>query len=113
MNALLAWYFVAVWGSGYVATKIGLQYAAPFTFLSLRFAFGLACLLPIVMVWKPAWPKSGAELGQLVAAVVVSGWMGEKLAPRQWTGVFIGLAGVALVVWHKIDIREVTAGSLA
>ncbi len=150
MNALLAWYFVAVWGSGYVATKIGLQYAPPFTFLSLRFAFGLACLLPIVMVWKPAWPKSGAELGHLVVAgllmhavqlggsfyaqyfgmsagvvalilacqplvtaVVVSGWMGEKLEARQWAGVFIGLAGVALVVWHKINIHEVTAGSLA
>ena len=40
MNALLAWYFVAVWGSGYVATKIGLQYAPPFTFLTLRFGFG-------------------------------------------------------------------------
>jgi drug/metabolite transporter (DMT)-like permease len=26
--------------------------------------------------------------------------------------VVIGLAGVALVVWHKIDIREVTLGSL-
>jgi drug/metabolite transporter (DMT)-like permease len=25
----------------------------------------------------------------------------------------VGLAGVALVVWHKIDIREVTLGSLA
>ena len=25
---------------------------------------------------------------------------------------FVGLAGVALVVWHKIDIREVTPGSL-
>lgn len=26
-----------VWGSGYLATKIGIQYAAPFTFLSLRY----------------------------------------------------------------------------
>jgi drug/metabolite transporter (DMT)-like permease len=106
--------------------------------------------LPIVVVWKPAWPRSRAELGHLVVAgllmhavqlggshyaqylgmsagvaaliiacqplvtaVVVSGWMGEKLGRRQWAGVFIGLAGVALVVWHKIDIREVTLGSLA
>jgi hypothetical protein len=30
---------VAVWGAGYVATKIGLHYAAPLTFLSLRFCF--------------------------------------------------------------------------
>jgi drug/metabolite transporter (DMT)-like permease len=150
MNALLAWYFVAVWGAGYVATKIGLQYAPPFTFLSLRFAIGLLCLAPVVLLWKPRWPRTGAEwmhlaiagllmhavqlggshyaqyLGMsagvaaliiacqpLVTAIVVSGWMGEKLAPRQWTGVIIGLAGVVAVVWHQIDIREVTAGSLA
>lgn len=149
MNSLLAWYFVAVWGAGYVATKIGLQYAAPFTFLSLRFAFGLACLLPVVLLWKPRWPSSRSELGHLavagllmhavqlggshyaqylgmsagvaaliiacqplVTAVVVSGWMGERLHRRQWLGILVGLAGVALVVWHKIDIREVGLGSL-
>jgi drug/metabolite transporter (DMT)-like permease len=38
--------------------------------------------------------------------------MGEHLAPRQWAGVAIGLAGVALIVWHKIDVREATAASL-
>ena len=149
MNALLAWYFVAVWGAGYVATKIGLQHAPPFTFLSLRFAFGLLCLLPVVLLLRTSWPKSVHEAGHLVVAgllmhavqlggshyaqylgmsagvaaliiacqplvtaVVVSGWMDEKLAPRQWAGVVMGLAGVALVVWHKMDIREVTLGSL-
>jgi drug/metabolite transporter (DMT)-like permease len=149
MNALLAWYFVAVWGAGYVATKIGLQYAPPFTFLSLRFAFGLACLLPVVLLWKPRWPHHSVEwlhlavagllmhavqlggshyaqyLGMsagvaaliiacqpLVTAVVASRWLHEHLRPRQWAGVVIGLAGVALVVWHKMDIREVTLGSL-
>jgi drug/metabolite transporter (DMT)-like permease len=149
MNALLAWYFVAVWGAGYIATKIGLQHAPPFTFLTLRFAFGLLCLIPVVLLWKTRWPRTPPELGHLivagllmhavqlggshyaqylgmsagvaaliiacqplVTAVVVSGWMDEKLAPRQWAGVAIGLAGVALVVWHKMDIREVTFGSL-
>jgi drug/metabolite transporter (DMT)-like permease len=149
MNALLAWYFVAVWGAGYVATKIGLQYAPPFTFLSLRFAFGLLCLLPVVLLWRPRWPGNPVEwlhlavagllmhavqlggshyaqyLGMsagvaaliiacqpLVTAVVASRWLNEHLRPRQWAGVAIGLAGVALVVWHKMDIREVTLGSL-
>ena len=149
MNALLAWYFVAVWGAGYVATKIGLQHAPPFTFLTLRFAFGLLCLLPVILVWRPRWPATSTELGHLVVAgllmhavqlggshyaqylgmsagvaaliiacqplvtaVVVSGWMNERLAPRQWVGVVVGLAGVGLVVWHKMDIREVTLGSL-
>lgn len=150
MKALLAWYFVAVWGAGYVATKIGLHYAAPFTFLALRFAFGLACLVPVVLVWKPRWPASAAELGHiavagtlmhavqlggshyaqylgmsagvaalvissqpLFTAVIASRFLREKLKPGQWLGIFAGLAGVALVVWHKIDIREVSAASLA
>jgi drug/metabolite transporter (DMT)-like permease len=150
MKALLAWYFVAVWGSGYVATKVGLQYAPPFTFLSLRFAFGLAFLVPIVLVSKPRWPATRLEWTHLAAAgllmhavqlgashyaqylgmsagvtalvissqplftaIIASRWMHARLAPGQWAGVFIGLAGVALVVWHKIDIREVTPGSLA
>jgi drug/metabolite transporter (DMT)-like permease len=149
-SALLAWYFVAVWGSGYVATKVGLQYAAPFTFLTLRFCFGLACLAPVVLLWKPRWPATRAELGHLAfagvlmhatqlgashyaqylgmsagaaaliissqplfTAIIASRWLHARLAPGQWAGVFVGLAGVALVVWHKIDIREITAGSLA
>lgn len=147
--AALAWYFVTVWGSGFIATKIGLQYAPPFTFLTLRFLFGLACLLPIVLVTQPRFPGSRAELGHVVVAgllmhavhlggshytqylgmsagitalilsaqplitgLIAVRWMGERLALRQWAGVAIGLAGVALIVWHKVDVREATAGSL-
>jgi drug/metabolite transporter (DMT)-like permease len=64
----LAWYFVIVWGSGYLATKVGLQYAPPFTFLSLRFAFGLCCLALLVAVTRPSFPKSPRELGHLAVA---------------------------------------------
>ena len=42
LDTFLAWYFVTVWGSGFVATRIGLEHAAPFTFLAVRFAIGLA-----------------------------------------------------------------------
>jgi len=128
---------------------VGLQYAAPFTFLSLRYVFGLLCLAPALIVLRPAWPRSRAELMHLVVAgllmhgiqlsgshyaqylglsagitalilsvqplltaMIASRWLHEALAPRQWTGVALGLGGVALVVWHKIDVRELTAGSL-
>jgi len=149
VDTLLAWYFVSVWGSGYLATKVGIQYAAPFTFLSLRYAVGLACLLPVLLILRPPWPKTPRELGHVVAAgllmhgiqlsgthyaqylglsagivavilasqplltaVVARRWMHERLAPRQWTGVALGLAGVLLVVWHKIDVREMSLGAL-
>jgi drug/metabolite transporter (DMT)-like permease len=148
-ESLLAWYFVSVWGSGFLATKIGLQHAAPFTFLTLRFAFGLVCVIPIVLIMQPRWPASPRELGHvvvagllmhvahlggshytqylgvsagitalilsaqpLITALIAVRWMGERLAARQWAGVAIGLAGVALIVWHKLDVREATTASL-
>ena len=148
-DALLAWYFVIVWGSGFIATKIGIQYAAPFTFLALRFTFGLLCLIPLVLWLKPPWPGtqrewlhvivagllmhaihlSGSHYAQylgmsagiaavilaiqpLATAVIAIGWFGERPTRRQWIGIVLGFAGVSLIVWHKIDIRAVTAGSL-
>ncbi|HSN34189.1 MAG TPA: EamA family transporter [Ideonella sp.] len=150
LDALLAWAFVLVWGSGYLATKLGLQYAAPFTFLSLRFAFGLACVAPWLLWSRPRWPADAREFAHvavagllmhavnlggshyaqylgmsagvtalvlstqpLLTAVVAQRLLGQRLGAAQWAGVALGLAGVALVVWHKIDVRAVSAGSLA
>ena len=147
-DALLAWYFVVIWGSGFIATKIGIQYAAPFTFLSLRFAFGILCLIPLVLWLKPAWPKTHREwlhviiAGLLMHAVHLSGShyaqylgmsagiaavilalqplataliarsSGDRVTRLQWFGIALGFAGVALIVWHKIDIQAVSLGSL-
>ena len=148
-SSFLAWYFVFIWGSGFLATKAGIQYAAPFTFLSLRFIVGLLCLAPIVLIAKPRWPATSREwfhiiiAGLLMHAIHLSGshyaqylgmsagvtaiilatqtlltavfaalWMGEKPSRLQWAGIAIGLSGVAMVVWHKIDIAAVNLGSL-
>jgi drug/metabolite transporter (DMT)-like permease len=153
-SPVLAWFFVAVWGSGYIASKTGLQYVPPFTFLSLRFAAGLCVLLPLAFYWQQReplrWPVSAvawlhvvvagllmhaANLGAshysqylgmsagvtalvlaaqpLVTAVIAATLLNERLRSAQWLGVFTGLAGVALVVWHKIDIRAIPAGAAA
>lgn len=148
-NTLLAWFFVAIWGSGFIATKIALQHAAPFTFLAVRFACGVACLVPFVLLVRPAWPTSrtqfahvavaglfmhavhlsGSHYSQylglpagitavllciqpLLTALIAARWMHESLSHPQWLGVVTALAGVTLIVWHKIDMHEATLGSL-
>ncbi len=153
-SPVLAWFFVVVWGSGYLATKAGLQYAPPFTFLVLRFATGLVLLAPLALWWhrrEPLrWPTTPAAWGHVVVAgllmhaanlggshyaqylgmsagiaalvlsvqplataIVAASLLGERLRNWQWLGVLVGLAGVALVVWHKVDVRAVSAGALA
>ena len=145
----LAWYFVSIWGSGFLATKIGLMYAAPFTFLTLRFLLGIACLTPLVLLTRAAWPATRRDFMHVVVAGVfmhvvhlggshysqylgisagivavlltlqpvltalfAARWMNERLVPRQWLGIALGFGGVVLIVWHKIDMREITAGGL-
>ena len=147
-DTFLAWYFVTVWGSGYVATKVGIQYAPPFTFLALRFALGLLLMAPVVLILKPRWPANSRELlhvvvagllmhavnlgashyaqylglsagitalilsaQPIVTAIIAARWMHERLAPSQWTGIALGLAGVALIIWHKIDVQAMTVHS--
>ena len=149
VDTALAWYFVSVWGSGFLASKTALLYAPPFTMLTLRYALGVACMVPVLLVTRPAWPASRREFahvvvaGLLMHAVHLSGshysqylglsagitalimalqtlataviawrWMGERLSRTQWAGVVAGLAGVTLVVWHKIDVKELPLGSL-
>ena len=149
-SSWLAWYFVVVWGSGFLATKVGLQYAPPFTFLTLRFAVGMLLVIPIALAVRPRWPDSlpqwlhvaaagllmhavnlgGSHYAQylgmsagitalvlalqpLVTAVMAGPFIGERLSRWQWTGVFLGLAGVALIVWHKIDLDAMSTASLA
>ncbi|MEN3363275.1 MAG: hypothetical protein V7606_549 [Burkholderiales bacterium] len=148
-DTLLAWYFVIAWGSGYIASKIGMQDAAPFTFLSLRYAFGVMCLVPLLIFSRPRWPTNGRDwfhicvAGLLMHAIYLGGShyaqylgmsagitalmlatqplftavfanrvMGERLASSQWLGVALGLAGVMLVVWHKINVQAITIASL-
>ncbi|QTN25881.1 DMT family transporter [Rhizobacter sp. AJA081-3] len=38
---------------------------------------------------------------------------GRSVTPQQWAGLVLGLAGLALVVWRKLGVGEVTALNLA
>jgi drug/metabolite transporter (DMT)-like permease len=149
VNAALAWIFVVIWGSGFVATKVALQYTSPLVFLTIRFGLGVLCLGVFALFARLNWPRrpiqwlhivvagllvhaaylGGSHYAQylgmsagtaalilasqpLVTACIASLWMNERLLLRQWAGVAIGLVGVVLVVWHKLDAHAVTSASL-
>jgi drug/metabolite transporter (DMT)-like permease len=71
------------------------------------------------------WSAVKLGLGAGTAALVVGlqpvltalwvAWTGSerRMAARQWLGLVLGLAGLLLVVWHKLGVGEVTAVNLA
>ena len=52
-------------------------------------------------------------LQPLLTAVWVSGRGQQQVLALQWLGLLLGLAGLSLVVWHKVALGEVTAFNLA
>jgi len=144
----LAAYFVTIWGAGFVASRIALQYAAPFTYIGVRYAIAFAVAM-LAFGLRAAWPRTPAlwthvavagllshagylggshyaqwwglsagvtalvlALQPLVTAVVMARWLHERLGPRQVWGVFVGLAGVALVVVQRVDGGSLSLASL-
>src|SRR5204863_6593023 len=50
---------------------------------------------------------------QPLATAVASGWLlGERVTKRQWQGLFLGLAGVALVVGERMTVQGLSAPAL-
>ncbi|WBO59762.1 DMT family transporter [Acidocella sp. MX-AZ03] len=49
--------FLMLWSAGFPVSKTGIQYAAPFTFLAVRYALALAVLVPVALWLRPALPK--------------------------------------------------------
>ena len=144
----LAVYFVTIWGAGFVATRIALQYAAPFTYIGVRYAIAFVLAL-LAFGLRARWPANRREwrhaavagllshagylggshyaqrlglsagvtalilaLQPLLTALIMSAWLHERLGRVQKLGVVVGLAGVALVVGHRIDTGAVSVASL-
>src|SRR6201997_5102113 len=136
--------FVVLWASGFVGAKLGLAYAEPMTFLSLRMIAAVLLLAVVIALTRPKWPDRtcimhspipgslvhGCYLGGVFAsienglsagliALVVSlqpvltstlanRWLGERVLPRQWLGLLLGIGGVYLIVHEKIATGETT-----
>ena len=138
--------FVLLWSTGFVAAKLGLPDAPPFSFLFVRFACVAALMTAVALATGARWPSrrevlhSGAAalmvhgvylggvfhaiaggmpagttamlvgLQPIVTVLIARSWLGEKVVARQWLGLALGLAGVALVVRHKLGFAGDATG---
>jgi drug/metabolite transporter (DMT)-like permease len=66
--------FVVLWSSAWIAGKIGLPYAGPFTLLLIRFGAAAAVLLLVALASGAPWPDKLADYGHLaVAGALIQG----------------------------------------
>ncbi len=77
--------FILLWSSGYVAGKVGLPYAGPFTLIFLRFSVAALILLAVALLTRAPWPQTGKQW--LHIAVV-----GVLIQALQFSGLYSGLA---------------------
>jgi drug/metabolite transporter (DMT)-like permease len=138
--------FLLLWSSGFIGSKLGMPYAEPMTFLTIRMAAVIALLCAIVLITRPQWPgraelRHSAMIGLLVHGCYLGGvfvaiaenmpaglvalivalqpvltstlanrLLGERVTPRQWLGLALGIVGVYFVV-HARTEGEGTLGA--
>ena len=102
--------------AGVVALMLGLAVAARAAWPSWRDMLHLAVAgigiqaLYLAGVWvsiRQGLPAGTAALIVNLQPVLVAAaapLIGERVTPRQWLGVGFGLAGVVLVIWHKLTL---------
>ena len=63
----LSAYFVVVWGAGFVASRIALEHAAPFTYIGIRYGFAF-CVAVVAFGLRARWPATRAEWAHIAVA---------------------------------------------
>jgi drug/metabolite transporter (DMT)-like permease len=100
--------FIFFWASGFISAKYGFPYAEPFTFLTLRFVVALAVLVPLMRLWRVAWPAGPRTFAHLA----VAGLMAQT---AYLIGVFYGIyLGISTgVMALLVGLQPLVTGALA
>ena len=62
----VAIFYILLWSSAFIATKIGVTHSPPLTFLALRFLVAALLMGLIAWVGRLTWPRGRAAWGRLV-----------------------------------------------
>ncbi len=94
----LSSYFVVVWGAGFVATRVALQYAAPFSYLGVRYTLAFVVAM-LAFGWRARWPSRRLLWGHAAVAGLLShaGYLGGSHYAQRW-GLSAGVTALMLAL---------------
>lgn len=103
--------FVLLWSSGFIVTKLGVQFAEPFTFLFYRFAIVAVLFAAIALAWRAPWPRSSRLVGHIA---ILGVFLHATYLGGVYTAIALGIpAGIcALIVGVQPIITGVLVGPL-
>ena len=87
-SPLVGLLFVLLWSTGFVGARLGLPHAQPLTFLLLRYALVLVCMVLIALLTRAPWPRRWRD------------WLHIGVAGLLVHGVYLG--GVFVAIAHGL-----------
>lgn len=89
-----------IWGAGFVAQKMGMEYIGPWSYTGFRYAIGTICMLPLLLWTTPKHANRAPDSSQ----------------PYSWLTVLVGggLAGLMIAiggVFQQTGLEHTSAGN--
>lgn len=103
--------FVLIWSCGWVAAKVGMQYAEPFHLLAARFVLLVPLMALLALATGAPWPRRPGEILHIAAAgFLMQGlYYGTVYLSMAW-GVGVGTS--AIIVSMQPVLTAIAAGPL-
>jgi drug/metabolite transporter (DMT)-like permease len=103
----MPWVFVLLWSTGFVVARFAMPHSPPLSFLSLRYALSLLCLLVWIGLARAVWPARPVQwlhlgvVGMLIHAGYLGGvWAAIKHGIGAGTvALLVGLQPVLTALW--------------
>ena len=113
-TAIIPWLFVLLWSSGFIGSKLGVPYAEPFTFLTLRYCIVLMILVPIALITRAPWPKGAGQVmhvafaGLMIHALYLSGcvWSLKLGLPAGVLSLIVSLQPIFTAAFAGVALGE-------
>ncbi|HHB82402.1 MAG TPA: DMT family transporter [Devosia sp.] len=105
--------FVVLWSTGFIGARLGMPYAEPMSFLSLRYLIAFLILFAMAMVMRAPWPGLKVALHSMVVGFLLHGvylgavfWAIDRGLPAGVSAMIVGLQPLAVAVFAGLILKE-------